>query len=120
MNGILWPYYDDDPSGHSAGAHRRAGFFSAGGVCVRRRMRSPAACFPSSCYPASRASVRHPKLIALGRFVRDAFVSGWLLMEHWSLFMRSWVLAGICALGLWGRIFFCLVGIGRHGAVDPF
>jgi hypothetical protein len=29
------------------------------------------------------------------------FVCAWLWMEHWSLFMRSWVLAGVYALGLW-------------------
>jgi hypothetical protein len=29
------------------------------------------------------------------------FVAAWLWMEHWSLFMRSWVLAGIYAFGLW-------------------
>jgi hypothetical protein len=29
------------------------------------------------------------------------FIVSWLWMEHWSLFMRSWVLAGIYAFGLW-------------------
>lgn len=29
------------------------------------------------------------------------FVAAWLWMEHWSLFMRSWSLAGIYAFGLW-------------------
>jgi len=29
------------------------------------------------------------------------FVAAWLWMEHWSLFMRSWVLAGIYAFGFW-------------------
>ena len=29
------------------------------------------------------------------------FVAAWLWMEHWSVFMRSWVLAGIYAFGLW-------------------
>src|SRR4029077_21184022 len=30
------------------------------------------------------------------------FVCAWLWMEHWSLFMRSWLLAGVYAFGLWG------------------
>ena len=29
------------------------------------------------------------------------FVAAWLWTEHWSPFMRSWVLAGIYAFGLW-------------------
>ena len=29
------------------------------------------------------------------------FVCAWLAMEHWSLFMRSWVLAGVFAFGMW-------------------
>ena len=29
------------------------------------------------------------------------FVTAWLWMEHWSVFMRSWILAGVYAFGLW-------------------
>ncbi len=29
------------------------------------------------------------------------FLCAWLAMENWSVFMRSWVLAGIYAFGLW-------------------
>lgn len=29
------------------------------------------------------------------------FTSSWLALEHWSQFMRSWVLAGVYAFGLW-------------------
>src|SRR5256885_4348069 len=29
------------------------------------------------------------------------FVCSWLGMEDWSLFMRSWVLAGVFAFGMW-------------------
>jgi hypothetical protein len=39
------------------------------------------------------------------------FVCAWLWMEHWSLFMRSWVLAGIYAFGLWVGSPFVLWGL---------
>jgi len=39
------------------------------------------------------------------------FVSAWLWMEHWSLFMRSWVLAGLFAFGLWVGSAYVLWGL---------
>src|SRR4051794_29614858 len=50
----------------------------------------------------------HPSLLWLmqtssgwdGIFIM-VFLTAWLWMEHWSLFMRSWVLAGIFSFGLW-------------------
>src|ERR1017187_7062816 len=39
------------------------------------------------------------------------FVVAWLWMEHWSLFMRSWALAGIFSLGLWMGSPFVLWGM---------
>jgi len=39
------------------------------------------------------------------------FVCAWLWMENWSLFMRSWVLAGIFAFGLWVGTSFVLWGL---------
>src|SRR5882762_4343783 len=39
------------------------------------------------------------------------FVSAWLCMENWSLFMRSWVLAGLFAFGLWVGSPFVLWGL---------
>ena len=39
------------------------------------------------------------------------FVSSWLWMEHWSLFMRSWVLAAVFAFGLWIGSPFVLWGL---------
>ncbi len=39
------------------------------------------------------------------------FISAWLWMEHWSLFMRSWVLAGVYAFGLWVGSPFVLWGL---------
>src|ERR1017187_10054550 len=39
------------------------------------------------------------------------FVTAWLWMEHWSLFMRSWVLAAIYAFGLWIGSPFVLWGL---------
>jgi len=39
------------------------------------------------------------------------FMCAWLWMEHWSLFMRSWVLAGIYAFGLWVGSPFALWGM---------
>jgi hypothetical protein len=38
-------------------------------------------------------------------------VTAWLWMDHWSLFMRSWVLAGIYAFGLWVGSSFVLWGL---------
>src|SRR5947207_1184781 len=50
----------------------------------------------------------HPALVAgiqnsspWDAFFVMFFVCAWLSMEHWSLFMRSWVLAGVFAFGLW-------------------
>lgn len=34
-------------------------------------------------------------------FFLTLFFASWLWMEAWSLFMRSWILAGIYAFGLW-------------------
>lgn len=39
------------------------------------------------------------------------FVTAWLWMEHWSVFMRSWVLAGIFSVGLWLGSPFVLWGL---------
>src|SRR5882672_6997493 len=39
------------------------------------------------------------------------FLCAWLWVEHWSLFMRSWVLAGIYAFGLWVGTPFVLWGL---------
>jgi len=39
------------------------------------------------------------------------FVTAWLWMEHWSLFMRSWVLAGLLSIGLWIGSPFVLWGL---------
>ncbi len=39
------------------------------------------------------------------------FVSAWLWMENWSLFMRSWVLAVLFAFGLWVGSPFVLWGL---------
>src|SRR5207249_8356244 len=39
------------------------------------------------------------------------FVNAWLWMEHWSLFMRSWILAGVFAFGLWVGSSFVLWGL---------
>ena len=39
------------------------------------------------------------------------FLCAWLWMENWSLFMRSWILAGIFAFGLWVGTSFVLWGI---------
>src|ERR1019366_5052133 len=39
------------------------------------------------------------------------FLCSWLGMEHWSLFMRSWVLAGVYAFGLWVGSPFVLWGL---------
>jgi len=39
------------------------------------------------------------------------FVCAWLAMEHWSLFMRSWVLAGVFAFGVWVGSSFVFWGI---------
>ena len=44
-------------------------------------------------------------------FFAMLFVSAWLCMENWSLFMRSWVLAGIFAFGLWVGSPFVLWGL---------
>jgi hypothetical protein len=39
------------------------------------------------------------------------FVAAWLGMEPWSLFMRSWVLAGVFSFGLWIGSSFVLWGL---------
>jgi len=39
------------------------------------------------------------------------FVCAWLWMEHWSLFMRSWILAGVFSIGLWIGSPFVLWGL---------
>ncbi len=39
------------------------------------------------------------------------FLCAWLWMENWSLFMRSWVLAGVYAFGLWVGSSFVLWGL---------
>jgi len=39
------------------------------------------------------------------------FVAAWLGMEHWSLFMRSWALAGVFSFGLWIGSPFVLWGL---------
>jgi hypothetical protein len=60
-------------------------------------------------HPAFHSSVQVSS--AWDSFFVMLFVSAWLLMEHWSLFMRSWVLAGVFAIGLWIGSPFVLWGL---------
>jgi len=60
----------------------------------------------------------HPSVVsgmqnssAWDAFFVMVFLTAWLWMQDWSLFMRSWVLAGIYAFGLWVGSPFALWGL---------
>ena len=76
---------------------------------------------PSSLPPPSRLPFQPLRTSSPwdGLFVM-LFISAWLWMEHWSLFMRSWVLAVVYSFGFWIGSPFVLWGIGRDGSLGPF